>query len=78
MFDFLNKLNGWAFWIALAVGFLIAYVLAPRPTIVYKYPTPENAGKVMYVDKSGVCYRYKAVEVGCPSDKSKVKPVVRG
>ena len=62
--------SSWGFWIALAIGMLIAYAMAPQPKFVYKYPTPENAGKVMYVDKSGVCYRYKAVPVDYQHDSS--------
>jgi hypothetical protein len=53
------------FWITFGLGFLIAYVITPSPTGVYKYPTLENAGKVTYVDKSGVCYKYKAVPIDC-------------
>ncbi len=68
--------DGWTFWIALAVGFLIAYMVSPRPTVVYKYPTLENAGKVTYVDNTGVCYKYKATEIRCPDDKLNVKPIV--
>ena len=52
-----------SFWIALACGFFLGYVLSPDPTVLYKYPTLENAGKVSYVDKSGVCYKYKIIEV---------------
>jgi hypothetical protein len=74
---FLDYINQWAFWIALGIGMLLAYVLSPTPKIVYKYPTPENAGNVMYVDKTGVCYRYNAVPVKCPADESQVEPIVR-
>lgn len=63
MFDYI--FDNLSFWIALGIGFLLAYTFAPLPTVVYKYPTLENAGKVMYVDKSGVCYKYKATPVEC-------------
>jgi len=74
---FLNFLNAWAFWIALGVGMLFAYVMAPSPKLVYKYPTPENAGKITYADKTGVCYRYKAIPVHCPEDPNEVQPIIR-
>lgn len=63
-------MNGFnlAFWITLGVGFMLAYALAPPPTVVYRYPTPENAGEVTYADKEGVCYKYDAVEVPCTPD----------
>jgi len=74
---FLDLINTLAFWIALGIGMWIAYTFAPVPKVIYKYPTPENAGKVLYVDKSGVCYKYKAVEVNCLKNKTNVKPIVR-
>lgn len=69
--------DGLTFWIALAVGFFIAYIFIPKPTVVYKYPTPENAGKITYVDNTGVCYKYKATQIACPSNDATVKPIVR-
>lgn len=70
---FLDCINAWAFWLALCIGMLIAYLLVPVPKVVYKYPTPENAGKVMYVDNSGVCYRYEAIPVDPPQNGSERK-----
>jgi hypothetical protein len=61
------------FLIALFIGLLYTYLTAPYPTIIYKYPTPLNAGKITYVDDAGVCYKYKAEIVTCPNDRSKVK-----
>lgn len=59
--------------IAFAFGVFISYIFTPTPKVVIRYPTPQNAGKVTYVDDAGVCYRYKAVEVGCPKDKDNVR-----
>lgn len=74
MNSFIEKwINLRAFWIALGVGILIAYLWAPQPRVIYKYPTPENAGKVTYVDKAGVCYKYRAREVDCPADPEPMK-----
>jgi len=75
--DLLKTNESLFFWIFLAIGFFVAYMLLPKPKIVYKYPTPENAGKVTYVDNTGVCYRYKAREVPCPADKSQVEEIKR-
>lgn len=61
------------FFIALSIGLFFAYISTPQPDIIIKYPTPDNAGKVIYKDKAEVCYKYKAQEVSCPSDKSKIK-----
>ena len=64
-------LDSWSFWIAIGIGFLVAYLFVPFPTVVYKYPTVENAGKVTYVDDQGVCYKYKATPVDCPAEEKK-------
>ena len=32
---------------------------------MYKYPTPDNAGKLTYKDKNDVCYKYSGKEVSC-------------
>lgn len=66
------KLNIYYFVISLTVGLLFAYLFTPQPEVIIKYPTPENAGKVVYKDVSDVCYKYKANEVSCPADKSKI------
>jgi hypothetical protein len=61
------------FFCALFIGILFAYILSPKPEIILKYPTPDNAGKIVYKDTAGVCYIYKTKEMECPSDKSKLK-----
>ena len=47
------------FWIVIGIGFLIAYMFLPSPTIIYKYPTLDNINDQMYADESGVCYKYE-------------------
>lgn len=54
------------FFIALFVGFFIAYITTPVPDIVIRYPSPENSGKITYKDSANNCYKYKAKEVKCP------------
>lgn len=72
IFDYINPL---IFFISLGIGIFIAYILHPGQTIVYKYPTPQNAGKISYVDDEGVCYKYHSTEVDPPSDMSNVKTI---
>jgi hypothetical protein len=69
---FLEYLDPLVFLIALGVGIFIAYVLLPNPTTIYKYPTPDNAGKVTYIDDTGVCYKYRATEVS-PNDDNTIQ-----
>ncbi len=60
----------------LIIGFLFGIclmtIIKEDPEVVIKYPTPFNTKNVSYIDKSGNCYQYKANEINCPNDKSKI------
>jgi len=75
MFFILDYIDPFAFFMALGIGLLYTYLTTPYPKIVYKFPTPYNAGKITYVDESNVCYKYKANKVQCPIDKSKIRNI---
>ena len=75
MFKFTNYINQVAFFISLAIGLFVSYIYSPPKKIVIKWPTPENAGKVIYKDYSESCYKYKAKEVDCPDDKDEIKNI---
>lgn len=62
------------FFVAFGIGILIVYISTPPPEVVLKFPSPYNAGKVLYKDKANSCYRYKAEDVACPRDKSMIRP----
>lgn len=62
------------FFAALAVGLLFTYLLAPQPTVVVKFPTPFNAGKVVYRDATEGCFKFNAAKVPCPADGTDVVP----
>jgi hypothetical protein len=62
------------FSLAFAIGMLAVYVTNPPPTVIVKFPSPYNVGKVTYHDKADNCYRYVAEEVKCPSDPAMIKP----
>ncbi len=70
----LSRINSFYFFVSFAIGLLFVYVSAPAPEVVVKFPSPYNAGKVTYKDKSDTCYKYKADKVLCPIDKSIIKP----
>ena len=40
------------------------------------YPTPQNAGKVVYRDNAENCYKYEAKQVKCPKNKEGPQPIV--
>ncbi|MAV56950.1 MAG: hypothetical protein CMI79_05430 [Candidatus Pelagibacter sp.] len=65
----MKYINTHVFLISLVVGALFIYVSAEPTETVLVYPTPENAGKYEYVDKSGNCYRYHAEKMPCPKEK---------
>lgn len=62
--------NTFYFLLGIFLGLLYNYMKNPSPEIVYKYPTPDNAGNIVYKDQVGVCYKYRAQKVTCPSDLS--------
>ena len=67
------KIIPFYFFLAFGIGILFTYMFAPMPTVIYKYPTPENAGKITYIDESKECYKYRSKVVDCPKDKTKIK-----
>ncbi len=75
MFQFTDYIDPLWFFIALGVGLFISYIYAPPKRIVIKWPTPENAGKVIYKDEADVCYKYKAQEVTCPDNPDEIKRI---
>lgn len=76
MIKFTDFIDSNAFFLSLAIGLLIFYVIAPQKRIVIKYPNPENAGKVVYKDTNENCFKFKAEEVNCPKDKNQIKDIV--
>jgi hypothetical protein len=69
IFSYLNPL---AFVLAFGVGLLFVYITNPKIKVVIKFPTPLNAGKVIYRD-NGECYKYKVEEVDCDSYSTVMK-----
>ena len=70
----LRNINPFYFFVSFAVGLFLVYIFNPPPTVVVKFPSPYNAGNVLYKDKNDTCYKYEAEKVSCPEDKSRIKP----
>jgi len=68
----LRFFNAYYFAFGLLIGLFYTYIQDPSPTIVYKYPTPDNVGQIIYQDKAGVCYKYGLEKVECPEDQSQM------
>jgi hypothetical protein len=75
MFKFTNYIDPLSFFIALAIGLFLSYIYATPKKVVIKWPTPENAGKVIYKDYADSCYKYKATEIDCPDNKDEIKNI---
>lgn len=65
--------NWIAFFLAFSIGIVVVYLSTPPPQIVYKFPTPYNAGKVVYRDAMDTCYKFKVDKVTCPDDKNLIR-----
>ncbi len=71
----LTKLNPFVFVSAFAVGMLFIYVTTPAPEVVIKYPTPWNAGNIIYKHETAdTCFVYNASKTSCPDDTSLIRP----
>lgn len=70
MFD---KLNVFALIISFCIGILYVYISSPTPNIVVKFPSPYNAGKILYKNNSNECYKYQYDKVNCDTAKN-IKP----
>lgn len=61
------------FIIFFAIGMFFVYISTPRPDIIIKYPTPDQADQLTYKNKSGTCYKYNTAEVTCSADAKDFK-----
>ena len=57
----------------IVIGIVAVLLIKPEKNVVYKYPTPDTAGKLIYKDKNGVCYKYNAKQVDCDKNESRLK-----
>ncbi len=64
-----SKLNPYAFILSFCIGIFIVYLSEPPKKIIVKHPKP-NDDNTIYRDNDDNCYKYKTIEVSCPSDKS--------
>ena len=63
------------FLFSLAFGLLLVYLYQPPMSIIYVYPTPDNANKIKIKDKANNCFNFEAVEVICPTNKNLIKNI---
>jgi hypothetical protein len=68
-----GKIRPLYFFSAFAIGLLACYLITPAPHVVVKFPSPYNAGKIVYKDSARNCFKFNADKVECPADASKTK-----
>jgi len=61
------------FMVSFAIGLFMIYAWGPETSEVYLYPTPENVGKVQYMDTTGTCFEYTYKERKCGSAGNAMK-----
>ncbi len=71
------KLNIFYLILGAFIGFMVSYITSPKPEVIVKEPTLDNAGKVTYLDEKNMCYRYRPERVTCQSGRMPT-PVLRG
>ncbi len=69
---FFDKLRLLPFFIGIFTGIFFIYVLKPTATVIYKYPNIENAGKIVYQDRNGVCFKYHSDKVDCDKNEARI------
>jgi len=69
----LKRIKPLYFFLSFAIGLLVVYIFHPAPSVVVKFPSPYNAGKITYEGKHDSCYVYQANKVDCPEDKKTIK-----
>lgn len=58
------------FIISFAIGLFFVYISSPNNKTIVVFPTPDNQGKVQYIDNSETCHSYVSEQVDCPVDGS--------
>lgn len=69
-----EKIDPLVFIISFGIGLFIVYVSSPKPTVIIKYPTPENNDMIFHDDGDN-CYKFNINEVPCPKDKGKIENI---
>lgn len=64
----LGKIRPLYFFAAFAIGLLACYIMTPPPQVVVKFPSPYNAGQVIYKDGADNCFKFNAEHVACSAD----------
>lgn len=56
-------------------GILLLCLTKKETKVFIQYPTPYNAGKIIYRDSLNNCYSFKSIRTKCSNDNLIVNPV---
>ncbi len=59
------KIDLMIFAISLFIGLFLVYITAPKPNIIFKYPTLNNINDTVYIDENNKCYKYVPKLTSC-------------
>ena len=57
------------FIMSFVLGIFMVYCTAAKPTIIIKYPTPENSDELVFKDDVENCYKFNTKLISCPKNK---------
>jgi hypothetical protein len=77
MFEYFSRTDIIVFFVSFCIGIIFVCLTESRPDIIIRWPTPENAGLIKYIDKANNCYVYETEEVPC-DEHSKQIPIQKG
>jgi hypothetical protein len=56
-----------------AIGLAVMMLTIPKPRVVLKFPSPDNADSHVYKGSDNACYKISADEEDCPADGKHVR-----
>jgi hypothetical protein len=61
--DYIN----WKYFVVfLFLGIILVYLTVPKTDVVFRFPSPDNAGRFVYKsDDKHSCYKYSSTRVDC-------------
>jgi hypothetical protein len=65
--QFFNKLDLYWFILSFTIGMYIVYVFGPKPSVLYKYPSPDE--NTTYSDLANNCYKFISEKTKCVNSK---------
>lgn len=72
MTTYLSYINIPVFIVSFLLGLFAVYMTAPKLRTIEVTPSPENADKIQYRDKTDHYFQFKEVPVTCPSNTKDV------